>query len=66
MTLSDDDEDAMTNIFGFSDLKKKHRITYDSNKEDAFLVHMDNKVIKFECSPTGYTNIRYQRVTSKV
>jgi hypothetical protein len=27
------DEDAIANIFGFSDLKKKHRITYDSNKE---------------------------------
>jgi hypothetical protein len=41
------DEDAIANIFGFSDLKKKHRITYDSDKEDAFLVHMDNKIIKF-------------------
>jgi hypothetical protein len=59
-------EDAITNIFGFSDLKKKHRITYDSDKEDAFLVHMDNKIIKFECSPKGYTNTRYQVDTSKV
>ena len=47
------DEDAIANIFGFSDLKKKHRITYDSEKEDAFLVHMDNEIIKFECSPDG-------------
>jgi hypothetical protein len=45
------DEDAIANIFGFSDLKKKHQITYDSDKEDAFLVHMGNKIIKFECSP---------------
>ncbi len=45
------DEDAIANIFGFSDLKKKHRITYDSDTEDAFLVHMDNKIIKLECSP---------------
>jgi hypothetical protein len=45
------DEDTIANIFGFSDLKKKHRITYDSDKEEAFLVHMDNKIIKFECSP---------------
>jgi hypothetical protein len=37
------DDDAIANIFGFSDLKKKHRITCDSNKEDAFIVHMDNK-----------------------
>jgi hypothetical protein len=47
------DEDAIANIFGFSDLKKKHRITYDSNKKDEFLVHMDNEIIKFECSPDG-------------
>jgi hypothetical protein len=47
------DEDAIANIFGFSDLKKKHRITYDPDKEDAFLLHMDNKIIKFECSPSG-------------
>jgi hypothetical protein len=45
------DEDAIANIFGFSDLKKKDRIPYDSDKEDAFLVHMDNEIIKFECSP---------------
>jgi hypothetical protein len=58
-------KDAIANIFGFSDLKKKHRITYDSDKEDAFLVHMDNEIIKFECSPC-YTNTRYQVDTSKV
>jgi hypothetical protein len=28
-------------------LKKKHRVTYDSEKEDAFIVH------KFECNPKG-------------
>jgi hypothetical protein len=47
------DKDAIANIFGLSDLKKKHRITYDSDKEDAFLVHMNNKIIKFKCSPDG-------------
>ena len=55
------DEDAIANIFGFSDLKKKYRITYDSYKEDAFLVHMENKIIKFECSPDGL----YQYQVSK-
>jgi hypothetical protein len=55
------DEEAIVNIFGFSDLKKKHRITYDSNKEVAFLVHMDNETIKFECSPEGL----YQYSVSK-
>jgi hypothetical protein len=37
------DEDAIANIFGLSDLKKKFWITYDSEKEDAFLVHMPKK-----------------------
>jgi hypothetical protein len=53
------DEDAIANIFGFSDLKKKHQITYDSDKEDAFLVHMDNKIIKFECSPAPILGITW-------
>jgi hypothetical protein len=47
------DKDTIANIFGLSDLKKKYQITYDSEKEDAFLVHMENNVIKFECSPEG-------------
>ena len=55
-------KDAIANIFGLSDLKKKHQITYDSEKEDAFLVHMDNKIIKFECSPEGL----YQYEVSKI
>jgi hypothetical protein len=61
-------EDAIANIFGFSDVKKEHRITYDSNKEDAFLVHMDNEIIKLECSPPDgqTTNIGYQRVISNL
>jgi hypothetical protein len=29
-------------------LKKKHRATYDSEKEDAFIVHMNNDTLKFE------------------
>jgi hypothetical protein len=36
-------------------------MTYDSNKEDAFLVHVDNVIIKFECSPDGL----YQYLVSK-
>jgi hypothetical protein len=47
-------EDAIANIFRFSDLKEKDQITYDSNKEDAFLVHIDNEILKFGCSPGLY------------
>ncbi|KAL7573431.1 hypothetical protein ACA910_013750 [Epithemia clementina (nom. ined.)] len=42
------DKDAIANIFGFADLVKKYRITYDSKKEDAFLVHMDDGIVKFK------------------
>jgi hypothetical protein len=46
-------KEAITNIFGFSDLKKKHQITYDSDKEDASIIYIDNETIKFECSSKG-------------
>jgi hypothetical protein len=42
------DKTAIANIFGLSELKKKHRATYGSEKEDAFLVHMNNDTLKFE------------------
>jgi hypothetical protein len=45
--------DSIANIFGLSKLKKNHRVTYDSEKEDAFIVHMNNDTLKFECSPEG-------------
>jgi hypothetical protein len=47
------DKTAIANIFGLSELKKKHRVTYDSEKEDAFIVHMNNNTLKFECNPKG-------------
>ncbi len=47
------DEDAIANIFSFKNMKAKHRITYDSDKEDAFLVHTDNGIIKFEATEQG-------------
>jgi hypothetical protein len=34
-------------------LADKHRITYDSGQEDAFLVHSDSGIIKFEKTPDG-------------
>jgi hypothetical protein len=47
------DETAKANIFGLLDLKKKHKITFDSEKEDAFIVHTDNGNMKFKCNPKG-------------
>ena len=48
------DKNAIANIFGLSELKKKFRITFDSEKEDAFVVHTGKgKVLKFVCNPEG-------------
>ena len=47
------DPDAITNIFGLCNLIKKYRVTFDSDKENAFVVHMPNKPIKFIASPNG-------------
>jgi len=41
------DPDQMANIFGFSHMADKHRITYDNAKEDAFLVHTKNGITRF-------------------
>ncbi len=43
-------EDVISNIFGFSDLKKKD-LTYNSNKEDAILVHVDNENYQVRMQP---------------
>jgi hypothetical protein len=47
------DPTQMANIFGFASLKDKHRITYDSAREDAFHVHSANGTIKFNRTPEG-------------
>jgi hypothetical protein len=47
------DPNQIANICGFSHMVDKHCITYDSNKEDAFLVHSDSGIIKFERTPDG-------------
>ena len=47
------DDEAIANIFGLSDLKMKHRVTYDSEKGDKFIVHMEHGNIEFICNPEG-------------
>jgi hypothetical protein len=41
-------EKAITNIFSYAEMADKYRITYDSDKEDAFVVHMPDKTVRFE------------------
>ena len=60
------DKDTIANIFGFSDLKKRYRIIYDSSKEDASIVHKENTITSSSnASLKGYTNTRYPRLVYK-
>ena len=47
------DDQAIANIFGFKYLVKFHRITYDSAKEDAFLIHAPGGIIRFKATEDG-------------
>ena len=48
------DERAIANIFSMQDLKQQHHIYYDSDVEDALLVHKRGKSpVKFKCTSQG-------------
>jgi hypothetical protein len=40
-------DEAVTNIFSYAHMKDRHQITYDGSKEDAFIVHLPDKQVKF-------------------
>ena len=44
------DKRAIANIFSLNNMAKRHRITYDSSKEDAFIVHKNGKQINSKAS----------------
>jgi hypothetical protein len=44
---------AITNIFSYAEMAKRHRITYNSNKEDAFTIYLPDKQIKFTKTDQG-------------
>ena len=41
------DNQAITNIFSFSEIQEKHQMTYDSAVESAFMVHLPHKQVRF-------------------
>ena len=47
------DDNAITNIFSFSEMEGKYRITYNSTIEKAFKVYLPNKIIKLRRSNNG-------------
>ena len=46
-------KNRIANIFSLASMIKHHRVTFDSDKEAAFLVHTPEGVIKFIMSPEG-------------
>jgi hypothetical protein len=57
------DKPAIANIFGLLDLKEKHRITFDSDKEDAFIVHKEEGNMNSSATPRDYPLSRCQIIT---
>ena len=53
--VANHDPTHMANIMGFSHMAKKYRVTYDSSKEDEFLIHTDQGIIKFVREGRLYT-----------
>jgi hypothetical protein len=43
-----------------------YQITYDSEKEDPFLVHRRTRLPSLNAALKGYTNMRYPRVTKNI
>ena len=43
----------IANIFRFDHMTDKNWITYDSDKEDEFIMQTDNGIIKFTRTPEG-------------
>jgi hypothetical protein len=58
----------MTNIFSFAEMEDKYRIMYDSAKEKVFMVHLPNKIVKFqsEANKLYYCKPEYSIKTKKV
>ena len=66
------DENAIANIFALRDIKNKHRVTYDSAKEDAFIIHNShniNECTRFKCNAHGiyelYVPVCHKRQDNK-
>ena len=46
-------DSLMATIFAMRDLIKQYRVTFDSEKEDAFNVHTENGLMNFQASKEG-------------
>jgi hypothetical protein len=44
---------AIINIFSYAEMAKHHQITYNSSKQDTFIVHLLDKQVKFTKTDQG-------------
>ena len=56
------DPSGVTNIFGFSEPVENTNMTCDNKKEDAFMVKMNGKEVKFPRSEDGSHFMSFQRL----
>jgi hypothetical protein len=54
---------SVANIFSFAKMKNKYRITYDSEVEDAFVVHTPSKEVQFKPLSNGLYSLNPKRQT---
>ena len=62
------DDNAIANVFSLYEMTKMHRVTFDSEKEQAFVVHMPDKQVKFHLNGGLYSykptmNTNHKKVT---
>ena len=46
-------KNSLTNIFSLAEMASKYKVTFDSEKENAFVIHMQNKEVKFNMMRNG-------------
>ncbi len=55
--------DSVANIFSFAEMRKIYRITYDSETEDAFIVHRPERQVRFKPLKNGLYSLNPKKDT---
>ena len=53
------------NIFALKELVKHHRVPYDLRKEDALVVHLSNKILKFHANEQGLYVYKFPSISGQ-
>jgi hypothetical protein len=56
-------DSVLANIFGLAEMRKKYRITYDSETEDAFIVHTPERQVRFKPLKNGLYSLNPKKET---